>query len=112
MEKTTILKSIISGNISDDYTIGSDEWLCAATYGIYQGHEQAELVKEFCRKANPDNPGAVYKDRMTVAGLWPVWRTKDGKEKPVGVIKGKAEILRLFEGDKAKATSHYQWRIL
>lgn len=114
MEKSNILKSIINGSLSGEYVVGSDEWLCLQTRNVFSGHMAADAIKEQCRKANADNPAAAYKDRMLIAGLWPVWRTKDGKEKAVGVVKGKADILALsgIEGDKAKAAGHYQWRIL
>ena len=124
MEKINVLKSIINGSLSGEYAVGSDEWLCSSTLAVYAGHKASVDMLTQLRKAAPDAPATAYKERMLAAGLWPTWRTKDGKEKAVGVIKGKAQLLRLCSDDKivddfqrseaAKLAvqGHWQWRIL
>ena len=124
MEKINVLKSIINGTLSGEYSVGSDEWLCSSTLAVYAGHKASVDMLAQLRKAAPDAPATAYKERMLAAGLWPTWRTKDGKEKAVGVVKGKAQLLRLCSDDKivddfqrsesAKqaVASHWQWRIL
>ena len=124
MEKINVLKSIINGSLSGDYVIGSDEWLCSSTLAVYAGHEASVNMLTQLRKAAPDSPATAYKERMLAAGLWPTWRTKDGKEKAVGVVKAKAQLLQLHtdekivddfqrsEAAKAAVRSHWQWRIL
>lgn len=124
MEKVNVLKSIVNGTLTGNYSIGSDEWLCSTTLQVYAGHAAGVALLSQLRKAAPDNPSGAYKERMLAAGLWPTWRTKDGKEKAVGVVKGKAQLLRMFADDKiiddftrteaakVAVTNHWQWRIL
>ena len=124
MEKINVLKSIINGSLSGEYIVGSDEWLCSSTLAVYAGHKASVDMLTQLRKAAPDAPATAYKERMLAAGLWPTWRTRDGKEKAVGVVKAKAQLLRLHtdekiiddfqrsEAAKLAVQGHWQWRLL